>query len=85
MQARPLSHGPFHYQSYLVLDLCRILYTVHNAKLGSKKTAAMWVKKTFPSWANLIKEAEDWDYSKKMDQMERTIMFIKFTIKNVSK
>lgn len=73
-----------HYQSYLVLNLCRILYTVHNAKLGSKKVAAEWVKETFAKWRELIEEAEAWDYDKEMRQQEKVIAFIQFAIKNVS-
>ncbi|MBA2726809.1 MAG: DUF4111 domain-containing protein [Parachlamydiaceae bacterium] len=73
-----------HYQSYLVLNLCRILYTVHNAKMGSKKFAAMWVKKTFPEWHALIEEAEAWDYDKEMRQQEKASAFIQFAIWNVS-
>lgn len=73
-----------HYQSYLVLNLCRILYTVHNAKLGSKKVAAEWVKKIFPKWRELIEEAEAWDYDKEMRQQENVIAFIQFAIMNVS-
>lgn len=72
-----------HYQSYLVLNLCRILYTVHHAKLGSKKVAAEWVKKTFSEWCELIEEAESWDYDKEMRQQEKAIAFIQFAIKNV--
>ncbi len=33
-----------HYQSYLVLNLCRILYTVLVGSTGSKKVSARWVK-----------------------------------------
>jgi hypothetical protein len=43
-----------HYQSCLILNLCRILYTFHNAKLGSKKVAAEWVKESFPEWRALF-------------------------------
>lgn len=73
-----------HYQSYLVLNLCRILYTLHNAKLGSKKVAADWVKKTFSEWCELIEEAEAWDYGKEMRQQKKVIAFIRFAIRNVS-
>jgi len=73
-----------HYQSYLVLNLCRILYTVHNTKLGSKKVAAEWLKKTYPEWRGLIKEAEAWVYGKEMRQQEKTIAFIRFAIRKAS-
>lgn len=73
-----------HYQSYLVLNLCRILYTLHNSKLCSKKVAAKWVKETFPEWQGLIEEAEAWGYGKEMKQQEKAIAFIEFTIRDVS-
>lgn len=73
-----------HYQSYLVLNLCRILYTLHNTKLSSKKVAADWVKKTFSEWCELIEEAEAWDYDKKMEQQEKVTAFIRFAIREVS-
>ena len=34
-----------HYQSYLVMNLCRILYTVSCGTTGTKKVSAAWVKK----------------------------------------
>src|ERR1700722_13603280 len=36
-----------HYQSYLVMNLCRILYTVISGTTGSKKISAGWVKNEF--------------------------------------
>jgi hypothetical protein len=37
-----------HYQSYLVLNLCRILHTVIHGEPGSKKVAGEWAKATYP-------------------------------------
>lgn len=73
-----------HYQSYLVLNLCRILHTVLNGEAGSKSVSAAWVKKEFPEWKNLIQTAEDWEYGKEMKLQEETIEFIKFTIDKVN-
>lgn len=73
-----------HYQAYLILNLCRILYTVSCGVAGSKKTAAEWVKKEFGSpWKNLIAAAESWKYGKEMIFREETIAFIKFTIDKI--
>lgn len=69
-----------HYQSYLVLNLCRILYTVQQGKLVSKKVAAAWAKKTYPQWQALIEEAEAWEYGKEMKQQEHVKAFICFVI-----
>ena len=76
-----------HYQSYLVMNLCRILYTVMCGFAGTKKTAAAWIKNEFKSaWIkNLIEVAESWDYGKEMFLKEKTIDFIKFTIDEIKK
>src|SRR5260221_2102169 len=55
-----------HYQSYLVLNLCRILHTVLNGEASSKSVSAEWVKKEFPEWKNLIQTAQEWEYGKEM-------------------
>lgn len=73
-----------HYQSYLVLNLCRILYTVLHGKAGSKSVSATWVKKEFPEWKMLIEEAEGWEYGKEMKMTDETIEFIKFTLEKVN-
>lgn len=72
-----------HYQSYLVLNLCRILYTVMCASAGSKKVSAGWVKNEFGAWRNLIQTAENWQYGTEMTLREETVKFIKFTIEKV--
>ncbi len=46
------------YQSYIVLTLCRILYTLENGAVVSKPTAARWAKETLGErWAPLIERA----------------------------
>jgi hypothetical protein len=72
-----------HYQSYLVLNLCRILYTVFNASVASKKGSRAWVMKQFPEWQELIKTADNWHYGLEMDQKEKTLEFLKFAISKV--
>lgn len=69
-----------HYQSYLVLNLCRILYTVICGDIGSKKISANWVKSKYPEWKNLIETAEKWHYGIEMKEKEKVIELIKFTI-----
>ncbi len=68
-----------HHQSYLILNLCRILYTLLQAEITSKTKSTAWVKKRFPQWKNLIEEAEDWTYGKEMQLREQTKEFIKFS------
>jgi len=69
-----------HYQSYVVLNLCRILYVVMNNDLASKKTSASWVKKEYKQWNDLIQAAENWQYGNKMNKKEEAIDFIKFVV-----
>lgn len=72
-----------HYQSYLVLNLCRILYTVLQNDVASKSISAEWSKSEFPQYQVLIEEAEAWDYGKEMSKEKETVEFIKFTIDKV--
>lgn len=73
-----------HYQSYLVLNLCRVLHTVVGGEPGSKKVAAEWTKQTYPQWNDLIEEADQWKYGKEMKRIDDTIAFIKFAIEKVN-
>lgn len=73
-----------HYQSYLVLNLCRILYTVMEKEAGTKKVSAEWAKTKFgPRWSKLISDAQGWGYGKAMSSRSETIEFIKFVIDTV--
>lgn len=69
-----------HYQSYLVLNLCRILHTVMCRSTASKRGSASWVKSEFPCWKNLIKIAENWHYGIEMNLQDETIKFIEFVV-----
>lgn len=73
-----------HYQSYLVLNLCRILRTVVGGEPGSKKIAAEWTRATYPQWDDLIVEAEEWGYGKQMKRDDEVISFIRFSIEKVN-
>ena len=72
-----------HYQSYLVMNLCRILNTVMNATVLSKKKSAVWVKQECPQWKELIQTAEEWRYGVEMKQKDKTLEFLKFVIEKV--
>jgi hypothetical protein len=74
-----------HYQSYLVVNLCRILYTVMQGKLGSKKVSAAWVKSAYPQWQPLIEAAEAWGYGAELHNEAETLDFLRFVIATVSK
>jgi hypothetical protein len=46
------------YQSYFVLSLCRILYTLQHGEVASKRAAAMWARDTSHTrWQPLIDRA----------------------------
>lgn len=70
-----------HIQSYTVLNICRILYTVFNAKVGSKVVSAKWAKEVFaPEWSSLIIKSEKWKYGEDLDSIDYVVEFIKFAI-----
>lgn len=73
-----------HYQSYLVLNLCRILHTVVHGEPSSKKVAGEWAKTTYPQWKNLIEEAERWGYGREMTRLPDAVAFLRFAVERVN-
>jgi len=73
-----------HYQSYLVLNLCRILHTVIQGEPGSKKVAGQWAKAAYPQWKNLIEEAERWAYGDAMKRQADAVAFLQFAVDRVN-
>lgn len=73
-----------HYQSYLVLNLCRILHTVIHGQVGSKKVSGQWAKAAYPQWQNLIEEAERWAYGDEMKRQSDAVAFIRFAADRVN-
>jgi hypothetical protein len=73
-----------HHQSYLVLNLCRILHTVIRGEPVSKPIAARWARETYPEWDALIEEAEQWTYGVEMKRSDNTIAFTRFAIARVT-
>jgi hypothetical protein len=73
-----------HYQSYLVLNLCRILHTVIHGEPGSKKVAGDWAKATYPQWKDLIEEAESWTYGDEMKRQADAVAFLRFAVERVN-
>ena len=74
-----------HNESYFILNLCRILYTVMRKSAGSKDTATSWVKSKYVAWADLINSADQWHEGTKLNVREKTIEFLGFVIDQVSK
>ena len=73
-----------HYQSYLVLNLCRILHTVIHGEPGSKKVAGKWAKATYPQWKSLVEEAERWTYGDEMKRQADAVAFLRFAVDRVN-
>ncbi|HOI97149.1 MAG TPA: DUF4111 domain-containing protein [Candidatus Pacearchaeota archaeon] len=73
-----------HYQSYVVLNLCRILYAIANGDAVSKKVAANWAKEKYPQFANLIQTAQAWHYGIEINRRLETAEFIRFAVTNVN-
>lgn len=73
-----------HYQSYLVLNLCRILHTTIGGEAASKKVAGRWAKMTYPRWNDLIEEAERWEYGVLMTRQRDVVAFTRFAIEQVT-
>ena len=74
-----------HNRSYIVLNLCRILYTVSQSAVSSKNVSAAWVKTTFPQWKDLVETAERWVYDTEMSHHEETKEFIRFVVSEARK
>jgi len=56
--ARPEPYNNWWYQTYIVLNYCRMLHDLHRGFPGSKRAGAEWAKATLdPSWAGLIDRA----------------------------
>jgi hypothetical protein len=67
-----------HYQSYIVLNICRILYTIYKSEVANKQESCKWVKTNYSEWKDLITEAEEWGYNETMDKANEIKSFIKF-------
>ncbi len=73
------------YQSYIVLSLCRILYTLHHSAVVSKRVAAQWAMATVAKpWATLIAHAEQtrWsgEWAAPADPRPDTLAFMRFVL-----
>lgn len=75
------------YRFYVVLSLCRILYTLQWADVVSKQTAMRWAQEAFGTpWAGLIQRAWvgrlDSSLPEEPDDFQRTLDFIRFTLEH---
>lgn len=72
-----------HYQAYLILNLCRILYTVMCGATASKSISSDWVKKQYPQWTTLVETAQNWRYGIPMKLQDEAIQFINFALEEI--
>lgn len=68
------------YQSYAVLTMCRVLYTIAFGKVASKMTAAKWAKETFSHWSLLIDKAMGWQHGVQLHCLKEVQRMIMFTL-----
>jgi hypothetical protein len=74
-----------HNEAYLILNLCRILYTVMCKSAGSKQIAASWVMSEYGEpWSELIRAAGRWQAGMELNVREQAIRFVDFVIGEVS-
>ena len=77
------------YQSFCVLSLCRMLYTLRTGKILSKPRAAEWgMENLDPRWKPLIERAiigrqhSDMDADK--DDLNETLEMMKYTVRQIN-
>ena len=73
------------YQSYIVLTMCRILYTLEYGAIASKAIAARWAQQTLGErWGPLIERAlvgrQHPEEEIPLDDLSRTMEFIRHTL-----
>jgi hypothetical protein len=73
------------YQSYTVLTLCRILYTLHTGAVTSKPEAICWAQETLDKkWTPLIERAwlgrQNPGLEAEPDDIVTTLEFVRYTI-----
>ncbi len=74
-----------HYQAYVTLTVCRILYTARNHGLASKRTASRWVKQTYGApWRDLIEKAEAWQHARELQEAPAVQAFIGFALEQAA-
>ena len=89
-----LAHMPEHpeqithrgYQSYIVLTVCRVLFTLQRGEVASKPAAADWAKETLGQrWRPLIEHAwvgrQNAGMEADPDELKETMEFIRYALK----
>ena len=75
----------YEYWHYLVLNLCRILYTVCRASAGLKRVAAEWVVGRYGDrWKDLVEGALEWGHGVDFAPKDDAVAFLEFVVSVVS-
>jgi hypothetical protein len=73
------------YQSYAVLTMCRILYTLEYCTVASKPVAARWAKSLGEEWIPLIEQAQAARHDPKskplLDDISGTLDLIRYALR----
>lgn len=73
------------YQSYIVLSLCRVLYTLHHGTVVSKLVAARWAQATLgEQWVRLVEHAWEGRHNAQQEaspeDVNETLEFLRYTV-----
>jgi hypothetical protein len=77
-------------QAYVIITMCRALYTLTYGEQISKPKAAAWASQTYPQWAALIQNALAWrvDWRDPAGEAEatypETVRFVHFAISQIA-
>lgn len=74
----PLRHDGYH--AYLIVTLCRMLYTLEHGTVVSKPVAARWAQTSVQQGAELIERALAW--SVHWDDLPATLDFMRYTLEH---
>ena len=62
-------------QAYVILAMCRALYTHRNGESTSKKQAAVWAQEEMPQWSRLIQSALEWREAWREENVDHTTTY----------
>jgi predicted nucleotidyltransferase len=69
------------YQAYATLSMCRALYTLQHGRVASKTASARWAQGTLgKGWIDLIENALAWPAGEQLDEMDKTLDFMRFCL-----
>jgi hypothetical protein len=68
------------YQSFAVVTMARVLYTIELGEVASKPQSAQWAQHAYPHFADLITSAAVWRPGMPFDRLDETLELIRFTV-----